>query len=183
MVIACLLICIIIGSLTACAITGRKKNRTKSAANPLNQNSLIGKKTPDFNFIDSDNNPTTLYAFTGTKRAIIFYPKDGSPFCTQQLCSIRDNKALLEQNNIMAIGISPDSQKNHDKFKEAKNLPFTLVSDPDKKIAQLYHITTGWLGLQRVTVLIDENNIVTHVIDNVKVTDHAQQIIDGFKAK
>ncbi len=165
-----LLMAIITPSLSLC-----KSSKCK------NSNSLIGQKAPDFAFMDKENNPTTLYAFTGTKRALIFYPQDESYVCTQQLCSIRDNKAILEENKIMAIGISPDSQKSHESFKENKQLPFLLVSDPKKEIAKLYHATGGWFGYnKRITVLIDENNKVIGVIDNVKTSHHTKQILDGF---
>lgn len=140
-----------------------------------------GQQAPDFTLHDQNSQPHSLSSFLGTKVALCFYPKDSSPFCTAQMCSLRDGFALLQHHNITIIGISPDSEKKHNQFKAEQMLPFLLLSDPHKKVARLYHANGGMFGsIKRITVLIDEAGSIVSILRNVDVSDHAQQIINEF---
>ena len=141
----------------------------------------IGTVAPNFNLPDQEGTQQELKTFLGKKIALCFYPKDNSPFCTKQLCSIRDGFAVLQEHGITIIGISADSEKKHQDFKKNEKLPFMLLSDTDKKVASLYGAADGWFGmLKRITILINEKGFIVDIIDSVNVSDHAQQIVDGF---
>jgi peroxiredoxin Q/BCP len=145
------------------------------------RSSLIGTQAPDFIISNATGKPQKLSDLKGKKIALCFYPRDNSPFCTKQLCSVRNGIHDLEKKNILIIGISTDSAEKHAQFKKEQSLPFLLVSDPDKKIARMYKATGGLFGLlKRMTVLIDETGTIVNVINNVSITDHAQQIMNGF---
>ena len=95
------------------------------AKNDLN----IGDKAPDFTLVDQDSTEHTLSEYFGKKIVVYFYPKDDTPGCKKEACSIRDNYALFEENDIVVFGLSYDSPASHKKFAEKYDLPFTLLSD------------------------------------------------------
>lgn len=141
----------------------------------------IGTVAPHFSLPDQEGIQQELKNFLGKKIALCFYPKDNSPFCTKQLCSIRDGFAVLQEHGITIIGISADSEKKHQDFKKNEKLPFMLLSDTNKKVARLYDAADGWFGmLKRITILINEKGFIVDIIDTVDISDHAQQIVDGF---
>ena len=102
-----------------------------------NKNLKIGDMAPDFTLEDQNNENHTLSDYYGKKIVIYFYPKDDTPGCTKEACSIRDNFDAFEDNGIIVFGISYDSPKSHKMFAEKYDLPFTLLSDIDKTIAVL----------------------------------------------
>lgn len=172
-------ILIIAITITACSVHARTRRADKKAE------LKIGSPAPDFTFTDQAGALQSLHNFSKThqKIALCFYPKDGSPFCTKQLCSLRDDYAELKKQGITIIGLSADSGKSHQKFKEKYELPYPLVADKAKKIAKLYHAHRGWFGMtERKTVLI-KNGLIAGIIEKVDVADHAQQILDGFSSK
>jgi peroxiredoxin len=117
-------------------------------------------KAPDFTLPDSDGNNVSLSAFTGKKVLLVFYPADDSPVCTTQLYSYRDNYTEFTKRGITILGISTDTVDSHKQFGEKNSLPFTLLSDHDKRVSQLYD-TIAFLGIsQRAYVLIDETGTV-----------------------
>jgi peroxiredoxin Q/BCP len=99
-----------------------------------------GQKAPAFTGKDQDGNKVSLSDFKGKKLVLFFYPEDDTPTCTIQACNLRDNYALLNKNGFTVIGISPDEEKSHLKFREKFSLPFTLLSDPDHKIIDKYGV-------------------------------------------
>ena len=139
----------------------------------------IGSVAPDFSLKNQNGIVETLSKYKGKKVAIYFYPKDGTPGCTKEACSIRDNFEILTEKNIKVFGISYDNQKNHRKFIKKYNLQFDLLSDLDKSVSKLYCADGGFLP-KRITYLIDEKGILYQIIEDIDVKNHAHQILEAF---
>ncbi len=145
----------------------------------------IGRPAPYFEGIDQHGRTVSLTDFRGKKLAVYFYPQDLTPTCTTQACNLRDNYHLLAQKNIVVLGISPDSEKKHGKFIAKYELPFSLLADTDRKIAQAFGVWRlkkfmgrEYVGIVRTTFLIDEYGIVQKIIDKVQSKNHAAQLLD-----
>lgn len=127
----------------------------------------VGDKAPEFTCKDQDGKTFRLSEHLGKPLVLYFYPKDNTPGCTKQACSFRDDYGQFERKGIQIYGINPDSERSHKEFAEKYDLPFPLLSDPDKKISKLYGAARLW-GLlpfvRRVTYLIDEKGVVQQVI-------------------
>jgi len=145
------------------------------AKNDLN----IGDKAPDFTLVDQDSTEHTLSEYFGKKIVVYFYPKDDTPGCKKEACSIRDNYALFEENDIVVFGLSYDSPTSHKKFAEKYDLPFTLLSDVDKTVAKLYD-SDGLFMAKRNSFLIDTDGKIFKIYKNVDVTSHTSNILDDF---
>lgn len=152
----------------------RKKQSTPSTKKPS-----AGTLAPDFSLPDENNTMHTLSAMRGSKVALYFYPKDETPGCTAQACSIRDAMGELKNQGITVWGISYDSPESHKNFKRHHHLTFTLLSDVDSKVAALYDVK-GMLLNTRRTFLIDAQGYIVGVIRDVDTAHHAEQIVDGF---
>ena len=139
----------------------------------------IGDKAPDFTLMDQDTTEHILSNYFGKKLVVYFYPKDDTPGCKKEACSIRDNYALFEQNEIIVFGLSYDSPASHKKFAEKYDLPFTLLSDSEKTVAKLYN-SNGLLMAKRNTFLIDKDGKIFKIYKNVDVTSHTSNILDDF---
>src|SRR3990167_3391448 len=100
----------------------------------------IGEKAPEFTAVDQDGNKLTLKQFKGKTVVLYFYPKDNTPGCTKEACSLRDRHSTFKKKNIVILGVSKDSQKSHHGFIEKYDLPFTLISDTDKKVQLSYGV-------------------------------------------
>lgn len=145
-------------------------------------------KAPAFTALDQNGKTVSLKDYKGKKVALYFYPQDNTPTCTNQACNLRDNFSLLKKNGITVIGVSPDPEKSHKKFEQKFDLPFTLISDPERKIIEAYGIW-GWkkfmgreyMGVHRTTFLINEKGIVEHIIEKVKSKEHTAQILELWK--
>ena len=143
-----------------------------------------GQKAPSFSGLDQNGNKISLNDFKGKKLALFFYPEDDTPTCTEQACNLRDNFAMLRQQGIEVVGISPDDVKKHAKFQEKFDLPFTLIADPSKKIIEKYGVWgeknmygRKYMGLIRTTFLIDEKGNIRHIFKKPKVRNHANEIV------
>ena len=139
----------------------------------------IGDQAPDFTLLDQYAIEQTLSAYIGKNIVVYFYPKDDTPGCTKEACSIRDNFALFEENDITVFGISYDSPKSHKKFAEKYNLPFTLLSDSDKSVAKSYN-SNGFLMAKRNTFLINKYGKIFKIYKSVDVTEHTKNILNDF---
>ncbi len=149
-----------------------------------------GDKAPAFTSVDQNDHSVSLADYAGQKVALYFYPKDNTPGCTAEACSIRDNFALLKQKGIVVLGVSTDSVDSHKKFEEKFTLPFTLVADPEKKIVDAYGVYglkkfmgKEHMGTFRITFLINEQGVIEHIIEKVQTKDSADQILDVWGLK
>lgn len=140
----------------------------------------IGDMAPDFSLHDETKTIRTLSEFRGQNIALYWYPKDQTPGCTAQACSLRDGFTDLKKAGITVLGISYDSPESHKGFKEKHHLNFPLLSDSDKAISQLYNVS-GILFPDRVTFLIDKDGRIVKKLKNVDVKNHANEIIAAFK--
>ncbi|QIP15345.1 thioredoxin-dependent thiol peroxidase [Spirosoma aureum] len=145
----------------------------------------IGDPAPDFTSTDQTGQPIKLSDYRGKKVVIYFYPKDDTPGCTAQACSLRDNYDRLKAAGYEVLGISVDDVKSHQKFASKYDLPFTLVADTDQHIVEAYGVWQEksmygrtYMGTVRTTFLIDENGIITDIIGKVDTKNHAEQILE-----
>lgn len=144
----------------------------------------VGDKVP--NFIAKDASGATFDSSTliGVKPVVIyFYPKDDTPGCTTQACSFRDQYEDFKDLGSEVIGVSGDSSSSHQKFSEKYKLPFTLLSDHDKKLRNLFGVPTALFGLipGRVTYVVDEKGIVRLIFDNLSAKVHIEKALQMLK--
>lgn len=144
----------------------------------------VGDLAPDFTTTDQHGNPLTLSDYRGRKVVLYFYPKDDTPGCTAQACSLRDNYAALKQAGYEVLGVSVDPDTDHRKFIAKYDLPFSLVADTDKSVVTAYDVWQEksmygrtYMGTVRKTFVIDENGLITDIIDKVDTKNHATQIL------
>ena len=149
----------------------------------------IGDIAPQFTSKDSFGSEVSLANFSGKRVVLYFYPKDMTPGCTNQACSLRDHIKELQGANVYVLGVSFDSEKRHQKFIEKQNLPssdegFTLLSDEEKEVANLYGVYQEkkmcgktYMGIVRTTFLIGEDGKISHIFKKPKVKEHAEEIL------
>lgn len=147
-----------------------------------------GDKAPMFKGIDQNGEIISLDDFKGKKVVLYFYPKDNTPGCTNEACDLRDNYNDLLEKGLDVIGVSPDSEKSHQKFIEKYDLPFKLISDPNKEVLNLYNAWgekklygKTYDGVLRKTFIINENQTIEKIIEKVKTKDHTNQIYGELK--
>lgn len=147
-----------------------------------------GDKAPSFRANDQNGAPVSLKDFKGRKLALFFYPKDDTPTCTKEACSLRDEYPALRLAGIEVLGVSIDSEKMHRKFQAKYQLPFSLIADSDKKIVSDYGVWglkkfmgREFEGVHRVTFLIGLDGRIDHIISQVNSKDHAEQILQLWK--
>ncbi len=145
----------------------------------------IGDKAPDLLGIDAQGREIRLSDYAGSKIVLYFYPKDNTSGCTAEACSLRDGYKALRAAGYEVIGVSKDSAASHTKFAQKYDLPFPLVADTDTQLNQAFGVWREkkmaghtYMGTVRTTFLIDENGVVTDIIEKVKTADHANQILD-----
>jgi len=148
----------------------------------------IGDKAPGFSYSGSDGVTHSLTDFLGKKVILYFYPKDNTPGCTLEACSLRDGYDELRTRGFEVIGVSADSTKSHDGFKAKFKLPFDLVSDIDKSVLNAYGVWgekkfmgKSFMGIVRTTFIIDEKGLILHIIDKVNTNNHAKQVLDKME--
>ena len=144
----------------------------------------IGDKMPSFEVVDQDGNKVASGDLVGKKTIIYFYPKDNTPGCTAEACSLRDNYEALLAQGYNVVGVSKDSAASHRKFIDKFSLPFTLLSDSSTQMLQDFG---AWgekkmcgkvsVGTLRRTFIFDENGILVRIIEKVDTKNHAAQIL------
>jgi len=149
----------------------------------------IGQLAPDFTAPDQQGDEVTLSQLQGTPVVLYFYPKDDTPGCTKQACAFRDARADYEEAGARVIGVSPDTSASHQKFSAKYELPFTLLSDAEHRICELYGV---WqeknlygkksMGVVRTTFLIDAKGMVSKIFPKVKVDGHSDKVLEAIKA-
>ncbi|MGM9704639.1 MAG: thioredoxin-dependent thiol peroxidase [Prevotella sp.] len=145
-----------------------------------------GMRVPELLGTDQNGNEVRMSDFAGRKLVLYFYPKDSTPGCTSEACSLRDNYDELKAKGYEIVGVSVDSGKSHTKFIEKNNLPFTLIADTEKRLVEEFGVWgekkmcgRTYMGTFRTTFIIDENGVVEHVMGpkEIKVKEHASQIL------
>ena len=144
----------------------------------------IGDSAPEINSIDQNGNAITLKQFKGSKVVLYFYPKDMTPGCTVQSCNLRDNYKTLLDRGYVVLGCSVDSPARHVKFIEKYDLPFSLISDEEKKVVEDYGVWglkkfmgKEYMGISRTTFVIDEKGMIEDIIEKVNTKEHTTQIL------
>ena len=143
-----------------------------------------GQPAPDFSAKDQNGNPVSLGDFRGRKVALFFYPQDDTPGCTKEACNLRDNHQALIDAGFAVVGVSVDDEDSHRQFIEKYGLPFPLIADTDRQVVEAYGVWgeknpygNKFLGVHRVTYVIDGEGVVRHVFKKVNTEDHAAQIL------
>jgi len=143
-----------------------------------------GKPAPDFELPCDSGETIKLSALRGKPVVLYFYPKDDTPGCTTQACGIRDAYGEFERAGAVVLGISPDDEGSHVKFKDKYELPFTLLADTDHSVAEQYGVWgeksyagKTYMGVSRSTFVIGADGTVTSVMRNVKPATHADDVL------
>jgi len=143
-----------------------------------------GDKAPDFTAIDDSGNHVSLKDFRGKKVVLYFYPKDNTSGCTKEACDFRDNWARIKRKDAALLGVSPDSEKSHGKFKSKFDLNFPLLADEDKKLVNAYGVWKEksmygrkYMGVERTTFVIDEKGQIAKIFPKVKVAGHVDEVL------
>ena len=144
----------------------------------------VGDKAPAIKAKDQTGAEITLAQFKGKKVVLYFYPKDDTPGCTKEACSFRDGYAKLKKKGYVILGVSADTEKSHQKFINKYDLPFTLISDPDRKVIEDYGVWAlkkfmgrEFMGIVRTTFVISEKGVIERIIEKVDTADAATQIL------
>ena len=150
----------------------------------------IGDKFPDLLGLDADGNEIKLSDYPGKNFIIYFYPKDSTPGCTAEACSLSEGFALLRKMGYQVIGVSKDSAASHKKFAEKYSLPFPLVADTDLKLCYLADVWKKkkmagreYFGIVRTTFVTDSSGVVTDVIEKVDTKHAAEQLFSLLEGR
>lgn len=147
-----------------------------------------GTAAPKFTLKDQDGTSVSLSSFKGQKVVVYFYPKDDTPGCTKEACQFNDNLGKFSNSNVQVLGISPDGDVAHTKFRTKYKLKFRLLSDPEKKVMQAYgafgeKMMYGkkTVGVIRSTFLIDEKGKIERAWYNVRADGHAAKVLEAVR--
>jgi thioredoxin-dependent peroxiredoxin len=148
-----------------------------------------GQPAPDFALKTDGGDTVSLASLRGKQVVLYFYPKDDTPGCTTQACGIRDQWAEFEQEGAVVLGVSPDDEKSHEKFKKKYDLPFTLLADTGHAVADSYgvwgekkYLGKSYMGVTRATFVIDADGNVKKVFPQVKPATHADDVLAALRA-
>ena len=148
----------------------------------------VGDIAPPFSAKNESGDTINLSDFQGKKVVLYFYPKDNTPGCTTQACNIRDNYDSILDQNIVFLGASADDETRHQKFIEKFNLPFTLISDVNKELLNLYGVWGEkkfmgriYDGIHRTTFILDESHTIIGIIDKPKNKMHTEEILEFYQ--
>jgi len=146
-----------------------------------------GESAPDFTLASSEGDDVSLKAMRGDWVVLYWYPKDDTPGCTTEACEIRDNWQLLS-GEAKLFGVSPDSVKSHQKFRDKFDLPFPLLADDGHKVADAYGVWgpkkfmgREYMGVDRSTFIIDPKGKLARIFPSVKPAGHALEILQALK--
>jgi len=144
----------------------------------------VGDPAPAFSVKDQDGNQVKLSDLKGEKVVLYFYPKDNTPTCTNQACNIRDNYGALLKEGYKVFGVSPDSEKSHQRFIKKHNLPFPLLADTEHQMVEAYGVWgektmfgRTYMGVLRTTFVINKKGIIEEIISKVESSKHTDQIL------
>jgi len=149
----------------------------------------VGQPAPDFTTLNQREESVTLSALKGKKVVLYFYPKAMTPGCTVQACGLRDTQKELADRNVVVLGLSPDAPKRLQKFIDRDELNFDLLSDEDHAIAELYGVWAlkkfmgkEFMGVHRLTFIIDEEGTLVHIMEKVKTKTHHDDLLAALDA-
>ncbi|EKD95011.1 MAG: hypothetical protein ACD_25C00108G0006 [uncultured bacterium] len=152
--------------------------------NRENKKLNVGDVAPKFSLLDQNGVVRTLEEFSGKWLLIYFYPKDNTPGCTTEACEIRDAWGEFKKTGAEVVGISTDSVESHKKFGEKHSLPFTLLSDSEKKVVEEYGVWgmksfmgKSFMGTRRTSFLISPDGKITKIYENVLPAIHAEEVL------
>ena len=148
-----------------------------------------GKPAPDFELTSDSGETIKLSALRGKPVVLYFYPKDDTPGCTTQACGIRDAYGEFERAGAVVLGISPDDESSHVKFKDKYELPFALLADTDHTVSEEYGVWgersfagKKFMGVSRSTFVIAEDGTVKRVMHDVKPDTHADDVLGTLRS-
>jgi peroxiredoxin Q/BCP len=148
---------------------------------------IVGAKAPAFSAPDQSGKVVSLTDFKGKKVVLYFYPKDDTPGCTTEACSFRDEHSAFLKKGAVVLGVSPDSAKSHTKFIEKFSLPFPLLADEDKAIANAYGVWVEksmygkkYMGVERSTFVIGPDGKLLAIYRKVKPAEHTAEVLAGL---
>lgn len=164
----------------------KKKSTEKKAAKKVVLPFLkVGARAPSFSLPNESGKLVSFPELKGKKLVLYFYPKDHTSGCTQESCDFRDQFHRLKKAGVAIFGVSRDSISSHEKFKEKLNLPFSLLSDESGKMCDAYGVWKEksmygrkYMGIERTTVIIDEDGKISHVFPKVSVTGHVDEVLE-----
>ena len=146
-----------------------------------------GQEAPDFELTSDEGERVKLSQFRGQPVVLYFYPRDDTPGCTTQACGIRDNYDDFEERGAVVLGVSPDEESSHVKFKQKYGLPFTLLADPEHTVSEQYgvwgerkYMGRTYMGVERSTFLIDPEGRIARVMRKVKPDTHVEQVLQAL---
>ncbi len=145
----------------------------------------VGSLAPNFSLPDENGEIHKLSDYRGQKVILYFYPKDNTAGCTKQACGFKDRYPLIQEKGAVVLGISKDSVRAHKNFKTKYDLPFTLLSDPEHQVIEMYDVWKEkknygrvYMGIVRSTYLIDEKGIIVKALEKVKPDQNPQDMVD-----
>ena len=152
-------------------------------------NLCVGDEAPSFAVNDEKGKLITSGSLRGNKYILFFYPKDDTPGCTNEACSIRDKYASLENLGYNIYGISPDSERKHQKFINKYGFQYSLLSDPEKKMIRSFGVWgpkkflgREYMGVHRTTFIVDECGFILKVLKEINTKNHGQEIIEAIES-
>ncbi len=148
----------------------------------------VGNKAPAFSLPDQDGKAHALKDYAGKVVLLYFYPKDDTPGCTVEACTIRDSWSKFRKAGVVVLGMSVDSVAKHKKFAEKYTLPFTLLADEDKEVVNAYGVWAKkkfmgreYMGIKRWSFLIGTDGKIAKIYEDVKPADHADEVLADVK--
>jgi peroxiredoxin Q/BCP len=149
----------------------------------------VGDKAPDFTLTADDGSVVSAAGLAGTRYVLYFYPKDDTPGCTTQACSLRDSWSRVTGTGVTLFGVSPDSMKSHAKFRDKYALPYGLLADEGHRLAEAFGVWIeknyagrSYFGNERSTFVIGPDGRIEHVLAAVKPAEHLDQLMDSLAA-
>ncbi|SRR6266511_4337710 len=143
-----------------------------------------GQPAPDFELRSDTGESVRLSTFKGSPVVLYFYPKDDTPGCTAQACGIRDEFDAFRDRGAVVLGVSPDSESSHRRFREKYRLPFTLLADPEHEVAERYGVWVEkerngktYRGIERSTFVVDADGTLARVMRRVDPRTHADDVL------
>ena len=147
----------------------------------------VGDPAPDFELLDQAGNPVRLSDHRGKRVVLYFYPRADTPGCTKEACAFRDDYENYDARGVIILGISPDTVEDQAEFAAKYSLPFPLLADKEHKVGEAYgawglkkSFGREYMGMKRMTFLIDEEGKVAKIHQTVKPAEHSQQLLAAF---